>query len=75
MEKIKWIRQSIIDKDYTCLIDGYMLRVEQMCEGHYWWCVYYKDEQLHEPTNNFASSLNRAFGYCEGMYYAHCQTN
>ena len=75
MEKIKWIKQSVYNRDYTCLIDGYMLTVEQMDTGHYWWCVYFDGEPLHEPTNGFSSSLNKDMGYCEGMYYAHYQAN
>lgn len=34
------------DNDLTANIDEFTLRVEQMGEQYFWWCVYYKDELI-----------------------------
>jgi hypothetical protein len=58
------------EEDLTCIIDDYTLRVEQMDKGLWWWCVYYKDEQLYQNRNT-ANSKYRAIGLAEGQYMGH----
>lgn len=40
---INWKEQS--EGDFVAIEGDYMLRVEDMGE-HWWWCTYFKDEQI-----------------------------
>ena len=40
-----WTANDILD-DYTARIGDYTLRVEQMNRKRWWWCVYYKTDQV-----------------------------
>ena len=72
-EEFPWEANS--DDDFICKIEEYTLRVEQMDKGHWWWRVYYKDDAIHERTNEFSNSKYRAIGYCEGLYMGHSLLN
>ena len=72
-EEFPWEANS--DDDFICKINDYTFRVEQMDKGNWWWCVYYKEEAIHERTNEFSKSKYRAIGYCEGLYIGHSLLN
>jgi hypothetical protein len=60
--------------DFICRIGHYVLRVQAMGPGHWWWRVSYKDEAIPTILNEFTSSKDRAIGLCEGVYLGHSQT-
>lgn len=62
------------EEDLTCVKGDYMLRVEQMNDYLWWWCVYYKDEQLYRLYGT-TNSKYRALGLAEGQYLGHSILN
>ena len=67
-----FIWESNKDKeDLTCKIGHYILRVEQMNKGHWWWRVYCKGEPITTVLNEYSRSKYLAIGLCEGLYLGH----
>lgn len=66
---IKW--DLIGERDYKAVYKNYMLRVEEMDRGVWWWRVYYKNRELSTRLGEFATSRNRAMGLAEGLCFGH----
>jgi len=74
MERIEWKSNKQKD-DFTAKIGNYLLRVEQMDKGSWWWSASYNNKQILIPLNEFASSKNKAIGLSEGVYFGHFSAN
>lgn len=56
---INWKEQS--EGDFIAIEGDYMLRVEQLDKHYYWWCTYFKDDQIAtEYDGNEASAKKYA---------------
>lgn len=73
MEEFNWI--EVQDDDFTCEKGEYILRVEQMDEGKWWWRVYHNGHAVSFTDNEMTTSKHRAFGLAEGLYMGHSLRN
>jgi hypothetical protein len=57
--------------DYKCSVDGYLLRVEKMSNKHWWWCVYFGNDEVENKYNNFANKGKKAKALAEILCLEH----
>lgn len=57
------------DDDFIFKYKKYCLRVEQMHDKNWWWCVYYADDYL-EFDDPSASTCEQAMDYAMAGFYA-----
>lgn len=50
MNVIKW--EQIGDDDYKAMIGDYMLRAEKMSKKNWWWCVYFKEDNVDDSNSS-----------------------
>jgi hypothetical protein len=65
-----WICNDSED-DFRADMGEYLLRVEHMDTGHWWWRVYYMEEAIPTELNEHATTRDNAIGRAEGVYLAH----
>lgn len=73
-QKIPWITNSM-EEDFSAHLGDYILRVEQLDKGVWWWAVSYKRDQLITTLPDTTDSRERAIGIAEGVYSMHTIQN
>lgn len=73
--KFEWIVRGGCQDDFICKHGDYILRVEQMDRGQWWWRTYYKGDSIVPYDNEHSTSKFRAFGLAEGACLSHLYTN
>jgi hypothetical protein len=72
--KINWT--EIGDNDFTALSGDYLLRAEKMNKGHWWWCVYFKNEMIDSSmfSDEVATTKKQALKAAEKCYKKHLES-
>jgi hypothetical protein len=68
---INW--QQIDTEDFTARKGDYILRAEKMNKGHWWWCVYFKNEMIDSSmfSDEDTTTKEEALKAAEKCYKKH----
>jgi hypothetical protein len=72
--EIPWICNSE-EEDFSAHIGDYILRVEQLDNGIWWWQVSYQREPIMTTLLDTTSNKTQAIGRAEGVFTIHRQLN
>lgn len=70
--EIPWICNSE-EEDLMATIGDYVLRVEQLDRGLYWWEVRYQHQPIQTTLLDTTSTKEQAIGRAEGVFTMHRQ--
>jgi hypothetical protein len=70
--EIPWICNSE-EEDLMATIGDYVLKVEQLDVGIYWWQVSYQNQQIESTLLDTTGNKEQAIGRAEGLFALHRQ--
>lgn len=75
MIEIKWRQTGDDENDLVAEYGDYMLRVERMDKKRFWWCLYFKKDQvISDDCGVTGSSLSEGKKLAEIAFWTHKRT-
>lgn len=75
MIEIKWEQMGNDENDLIANYEDYILRVERMHKKRFWWCLYFKnDEVIMDDCGVTGSTLSEGKKLVEVAFWTHRRT-